>query len=181
MTQASPNTPNTDAWELESDSNLCKLCGKAPIGSNGKICDECMKKATYQQKAGLILEDSGSEDWGLTFLSPGTMGPATVPADSELVGHWHKHENGTIWITLTTPLGALKDRAILLTAEVARSRKEGTHPSTQTPVQPKQPKRTKTSKPKQKQEQEPDTQQQEADNSAEYRSLRDKLKSIGSR
>ena len=104
--------------------NMCKLCNQYPAAWNNFVCEECFKSATFQTKAGLILADSQRAEWGLVYLSPGSMGGATPPEDSQLVGYWHEYEDGTVWVSLMEPVKALMDRTTLLHAEVSRRRAE---------------------------------------------------------
>lgn len=102
---------------------LCELCNQNPVALNSCVCQSCMDKATSQEKAALVLEGSEQYEWGLCKLAPGTINH--IPADSQLVGYWHRYGEGTYWVSLTMPLQALMDRTTLLHAEVSRRREQG--------------------------------------------------------
>lgn len=76
--------------------------------------------AEYHAKARLVLEGSESQDWGLVKDCLGNVN--FVPENAEVVGTWHKHGEGTIWVGLTTSINALSDRAIQLLKELAEKR-----------------------------------------------------------
>jgi hypothetical protein len=101
---------------------LCELCHTNPVGNNGYVCDQCMDKAHFQEKASIVLKDSEFAEWGLVLLTPGTINH--IPADSQLVGYWHRYGEGTYWVSLMMPVQALMDRTTLLHAEVARRREQ---------------------------------------------------------
>jgi len=106
----------------EVSKQLCALCGTEPVDYNGYICKGCLAKAQYQEKANLVLEGSEQYEWGLVKLTPGTINH--VPAESELVGTWHRYGTGTYWVSLVMDAKTLSDRATLLHAEVDRRRVE---------------------------------------------------------
>ena len=155
--------------------NTCRLCKSKPAAWNNFVCEDCSKSATFQTKAGLILEDSSHSEWGLVHLSPGSMGGATPPEDSQLVGYWHKYEDGTVWVSLMEPVKALMDRTTLLHAELARRRAEGL-PLIGAVKAPRQ--RRTSSGPKKEIEQQPEPQKNDIIESLQ--ALRDKLRSQAS-
>lgn len=107
----------------EEEQKLCELCNQNPVDQKSHVCKECYDKATYQEKAHLVLEGSEKYEWGMVKLTPGTVN--FTPADSVLVGTWHRWGEGTYWVSLMLPVTALMDRATLLHAEVDKRREEG--------------------------------------------------------
>jgi len=91
-----------DPWELESIDGQPKL--------------------EFTPKAHLVLEGSERHDWGVVKDCHGNIN--IITEDAEIVGTWNKYANGTIWVDLTTPLEALRDRAIQLYKELADARTE---------------------------------------------------------
>lgn len=78
----------------------------------------------YHAKAHLVLEGSESADWGMVKDCHGAIN--LVPDDAEVVGTWNMYGEGTYWVSLTTSLEALTDKAIQLTKEIADKRHVGT-------------------------------------------------------
>ncbi len=80
------------------------------------------QKPEYQTKAHLVLEGSDQHEWGVVKDCHGCVN--LTPEDAEIVGTWSKYGEGVFWVSLETSLQALQDKATILIAELARSRKE---------------------------------------------------------
>jgi len=74
----------------------------------------------FVPKAHLVLEGSDKHEWGLVKDCHGCVN--FIPENAEVVGTWNKYGEGTFWVDLTTPLEALRDRAIQLYKELAEAR-----------------------------------------------------------
>jgi len=74
----------------------------------------------YHPKARLVLVDSDKAEWGVVKDCQGNIN--FIPEDAEVVGTWNKYGEGVFWVSLTTALEALSDRAIQLTKELAEQR-----------------------------------------------------------
>lgn len=76
----------------------------------------------FKPKAHLILEGSDQFEWGVVKDCKGCIN--FVPEDAVAVGTWNKYRDGVFWVSLTTPIEALRDRATQLFAELARNREK---------------------------------------------------------
>lgn len=90
------------------------------MANNWETEDEDNPKPEYQIKAHLVLEDSDRCEWGA--VKDCGLHVNYIPEDAPVIGTWHKYDGGTFWISITTPLEAMRDRAIQLTKELAESR-----------------------------------------------------------
>jgi len=71
-------------------------------------------------KAHLVLEGSEKYEWGVVKDCKGCIN--IIPPDAEVVGTWNKYGDGTYWVSITTPIEALVDRATQLFSELAEKR-----------------------------------------------------------
>lgn len=76
----------------------------------------------FKIKAHLVLEGSNEFEWGVVKDCKGNVN--FIPEDAEVVGTWNKYGNGVFWVSITTPVEALVDRATQLFAELAKRRQE---------------------------------------------------------
>ena len=93
-----------DPWELEHEE------GDQP------------PKPEFTPKAHLWLEGSGQHNWGVVRDCHGRINCVSDVSDTEVVGSWSRMANDEIWVDLTTPLEALRDKAIQLYKELADAR-----------------------------------------------------------
>ncbi len=101
----------------EENKHLCLHCKSEPPELNGFLCAKCMKLLHYNEKAGLLLQDSCSEDWGIVLFN-------SIPEENqEIVGYWRRCSDKLIWISLTTPIEALLDKTTILMAELSERRR----------------------------------------------------------
>ncbi len=76
----------------------------------------------YKTKSRLVLEGSGQYEWGVVKDCLGCIN--YIPEDAEVVGTWNKYSDGVFWISLTTSIEALADRATQLYHELTENRKK---------------------------------------------------------
>lgn len=114
----------------------CPRCGKGYEGP-GLVCKDCLEKSDYQAKAHLVLEGSASFEWGVVKDCKGQVN--YVPEDAEVVGTWSKYGEETFWVSLETSLQALQDKATLLVAELAATRREELRERPKRAPKPKEP------------------------------------------
>ena len=81
-----------------------------------------MSETQLMAKAHLVLEDSEVEglQWGMVKDCHGRIN--LIPKDADIVGTWARYGDGTYWVSITTPLEALRDRYTRLAEEIAISR-----------------------------------------------------------
>ena len=79
-------------------------------------------KTQYHTKVMLTLEDSGKENWGVVRDMSGKL---FDPIDTaQIIGTWSRAPyDNLIHVSLTTPLQALSDRAVLIWTEISERRK----------------------------------------------------------
>jgi len=100
--------------------------------------EQTQQKPEYQVKAHLVLEGSDQHEWGVVKDCHGNINH--IPEDAEVVGTWSKYGEGTLWVSLETPIQALQDKATLLFADLAKERKkELAHLPTRKRSPPKEP------------------------------------------
>jgi len=82
---------------------------------------EQLKIPALKVKARLVLEDSDCQEWGV--VKDCHLNVNHIPEDAEVVGTWNKYGDGVFWVSLTTPVEALADKATQLFVELAERRR----------------------------------------------------------
>ncbi len=111
---------------MTTNTELCHLCKSKPCLTRYPVCEDCYKKAEFQEKATIMLESSVKEHWGVAYLTDGSAGGNVIPEGSELIGYWHRHGD-TIWLYVNEPMKALMDRSTLLHSNT-QARREAQYP-----------------------------------------------------
>ncbi len=150
------------AWDLEEDD-------QPEAESKSKLTP--MTQLEIKPKARLVLEDSDSENWGLVLDCHGALN--TIPEDAEPVGKWNRYQDDVIWISLTTPIEALADRAIQQYVFVSEARRKAEAAGTAKKTGTKKARKASAAKPKTEQGVEPTAAQETAN---KLDSLRKKLR-----
>lgn len=99
----------------------------------------------YKIKARLVLENSDQYEWGVVKDCHGNVNH--IPDDAEVVGTWNKYSEGIFWVTLTTSVEALVDKATQLFLELSEKRKQDLALHTTLPKSKSKTTRTRTPKP----------------------------------
>jgi len=99
------NQPSQPSWETEPETP-----------------EQAKQPTDFKIKAHLVLEGSNQFEWGVVKDCRGCVN--FIPEDAVIVGTWNKYGNGVFWVSITTPVEALVDRATQLFAELAKKRRE---------------------------------------------------------
>lgn len=102
-----------DKWALEPGHDPWALEHEDSTGEEGY-------KPEFTPKAHLVLEGSEQHPWGIVKDCHGSIN--IITDDAEVVGMWNRYGDGVIWVDLTTPLEALRDKAVQLYKELSDAR-----------------------------------------------------------